>query len=104
MYKRIKMWLALAAAMAIALSVSAAYVNQSDQAGRFFGSIDRSKTHTFVYFTYDQGLQNVAIVGEIVTRIRSKDLITMANVTGDGIVDIRDFAALAVCNQWNEDR
>jgi len=36
--KRIKIWLALAAAMAIALSVSAAYVNQSNQADRSFGA------------------------------------------------------------------
>jgi hypothetical protein len=67
-----------------------------------------NKTHTFVYFTYDQGLQNVAIVGEIVTRIRNikgrTNEFPITDVTGDGIVNILDFAALAVCNNWNEDR
>lgn len=63
-----------------------------------------NKTHTFIYFTYDQGLQNVAIEGEIVTRIRSMDLLYLVDVNADGIVDVIDLATVSKRYNWEEDR
>jgi hypothetical protein len=62
-----------------------------------------NKTHTFVYFTHGKDFQNVAIPGEIVTRIRAPNLIDMADVNGDGIVNILDVYAIAARNLWKED-
>jgi hypothetical protein len=62
-----------------------------------------NQTHTFIYFTHDQGTYNVAIVGEIVTRIRSVDLLTVADVNGDGEINIMDIAAVARRYGWKED-
>jgi hypothetical protein len=62
-----------------------------------------NKTHTFVYFTHGEDLQNVAILGDIVTRIRAPNLITMSDVNGDGTVDILDVYAVAARNLWEED-
>ena len=62
-----------------------------------------NKTHTVISLAYDQGFCNVAIIGEIVTRIRSIDLITLADVTGDGEVNIMDVAAVSRRYGWKED-
>jgi hypothetical protein len=62
-----------------------------------------NKTHTFVYFTYPQGTHNTAIVGEIVTRIRSLDLSSIVDVNGDRKVNIVDITKVAIMIYWNED-
>jgi len=62
-----------------------------------------NKTHTFVYFTYDQGTHNIKIIGEIVTRIRGPDLLTLTDVNGDGIVNIVDIVVVALRFDWEED-
>lgn len=62
-----------------------------------------NKTHTFIYFTHEQGTHSVAIIGEIVTRIRAPDLLTMVDINGDGEVNILDITAIAVRNGWKED-
>lgn len=62
-----------------------------------------NKTHTFVYFMHNKGNYSVVIKGEIVTRIRSLDLTTIADVNGDGEVNILDISKIAVVNHWKED-
>jgi hypothetical protein len=61
-----------------------------------------NKTHTFIYFAYDQGNQTIAIIGEIVTRIRVPDL-SIVDVNGDGVVNILDISAVAIRFRWKED-
>jgi hypothetical protein len=62
-----------------------------------------NQTHTFIYFTHDQGTHNVAIIGEIVTKIRSIDLNYLVDVNGDGVVNILDVALVASRYGWEED-
>lgn len=60
-------------------------------------------SHTFVYFTYSTGTHNVEIIGEIVTRVRGPDLLSIADVNGDGIIDIVDIVIVALRFGWEED-
>jgi hypothetical protein len=60
-------------------------------------------SHTFVYFTYSPGSHNVKIIGEIVARIRGPDLLSIADVNGDGLVDIVDIVIVALRFGWEED-
>jgi hypothetical protein len=61
-----------------------------------------NESHTFVYFTYSQGTHNAKILGETVTRIRGPDLLTVADVNGDGIIDIVDIVIVALRFGWKE--
>lgn len=61
-----------------------------------------NKSHTFVWFSYSPGTYNVKIVGEMVTRIRSVDLLTLADVNGDGVVNIVDVVVVALRFDWSE--
>ena len=60
-------------------------------------------SHTLIYFTYGQGTHNVEIIGEIVTRVRGPDLLSIADVNGDGIIDIVDIVIVALRFGWEED-
>jgi len=62
-----------------------------------------NKSHTFIYFAYNQGTHNVKIIGEIITRIRGPDLLSIADVNGDGLVDIVDIVIVALRFGWEED-
>jgi len=62
-----------------------------------------NKTHTFIYFTYSQGTHDIKIIGEIATRIRGPDLLAVADVNGDGIVNIVDIVVVALRFHWEED-
>jgi hypothetical protein len=61
-----------------------------------------NRTHTFIYFTHEQGACNVAVIGEMTTRIRSSDLLAVADVNGDGQVNILDVASVATRFMWKE--
>jgi hypothetical protein len=62
-----------------------------------------NQTHTFIYFTHGQGIHNIAITGEIVTRIRSIDLKYLIDVNGDGIINTLDIASVTRRYGWKED-
>ncbi|MDH5266532.1 MAG: dockerin type I domain-containing protein [Candidatus Bathyarchaeota archaeon] len=62
-----------------------------------------NQTHTFIYFTHGQGTHNIAITGEIVTRIRSIDLKYLIDVNGDGIINTLDIASVTRRYGWKED-
>lgn len=59
-----------------------------------------NRTHTSIYFTYDQGTHNIQIRGEIATKIRG--LWNLSDVNGDGIVDIFDIVRVALDFSWKE--
>jgi hypothetical protein len=61
-----------------------------------------NRTHTFIYFTHEQGTCNVAVIAELTTRIRSSDLLAVADVNGDGQVNILDVASVATRFMWKE--
>jgi len=59
-----------------------------------------NRTHTSIYFTYDQGTHNIQIRGEIATKIRG--LWQLSDVNGDGLVDIFDIVTVALDFSWEE--
>lgn len=58
-------------------------------------------THTSICFNYGLGIHHVIATGEITTKIRG--LWALADVNGDGIVDIFDIVMLAIYFGWEED-
>jgi len=62
-----------------------------------------NESHTFVWFSCPAGTHNVKIIGEIVTRVRGPDLLSIADVNGDGIIDIVDVVIVALRFGWEED-